>query len=133
MGGMQPDAQQGGGVKEIYCANCSKKHLTTERFCPHCGSEYNPCPKCGADNPKNARRCVSCGHHYSRLRWEERPAIPAEPNLLLVQPSVHIAVLHKLSAHQATYVQDVVQIFHLHHGSVLSVAKKYNYSLLKSL
>nr|WP_303256610.1 SPFH domain-containing protein [uncultured Prevotella sp.] len=61
MGGMQPNAQQGGGVKEIYCANCSKKHLTTERFCPHCGSEYNPCPKCGADNPKNARRCVSCG------------------------------------------------------------------------
>lgn len=49
------------GVKEIYCANCSKKHLTTERFCPHCGSEYNPCPKCGSDNPKNAKRCVSCG------------------------------------------------------------------------
>ena len=59
--------QQGGtpvnpvGVKEVYCANCSKKHLTTERFCPHCGSEYNPCPRCGSDNPKTARRCVSCG------------------------------------------------------------------------
>lgn len=51
----------GGGAKEIYCANCSKKHLSTERFCPHCGSEYHPCPKCGADNPKQARRCVSCG------------------------------------------------------------------------
>lgn len=49
------------GAKEIYCANCSKKHLTTERFCPHCGSEYNPCPRCGSDNPKTARRCVSCG------------------------------------------------------------------------
>lgn len=49
------------GTKEIYCANCSKKHLTTERFCPHCGSEYNPCPRCGSDNPKAARRCVSCG------------------------------------------------------------------------
>lgn len=48
-------------VKEIYCANCSKKHLTTERFCPHCGGEYNPCPRCASDNPKNARRCVSCG------------------------------------------------------------------------
>lgn len=61
-GGMRiqhPDAQI--GVKEIYCANCSKKHLTTERFCPHCGSEYNPCPKCGSDNPKTAKRCVSCG------------------------------------------------------------------------
>lgn len=63
--GMQPNMQSPqnaqGSVKEIYCANCSKKHLTTERFCPHCGSEYNPCPRCGSDNPKNARRCVSCG------------------------------------------------------------------------
>lgn len=58
--GMQQSSPQV-GAKEIYCANCSKKHLTTERFCPHCGSEYNPCPKCGSDNPKNARRCVSCG------------------------------------------------------------------------
>lgn len=59
-GGMQPANIQN-GAKEIYCANCSKKHLTTERFCPHCGSEYNPCPKCGSDNPRTARRCVSCG------------------------------------------------------------------------
>ena len=61
----QPDNNyQGGGkppVKEVYCANCSKKHLSTQRFCPHCGSEYNPCPRCGSDNPKNAKRCVSCG------------------------------------------------------------------------
>lgn len=58
--GMQPTNMQT-IVKEIYCANCSKKHLTTERFCPHCGSEYNPCPCCGSDNPKTAKRCVSCG------------------------------------------------------------------------
>lgn len=51
--------QQAG--KEIYCANCARKHLTTERFCPHCGSEYNPCPKCMADNMTNAKRCISCG------------------------------------------------------------------------
>lgn len=56
-----PQKFNGGGIKEIYCANCSKKHLSTERFCPHCGSEYHPCPKCGADNPMQARRCVSCG------------------------------------------------------------------------
>ena len=56
-----PQSNMQSGVKEVYCANCSRKHLTTERFCPHCGSEYNPCPKCGSDNPKNARRCVSCG------------------------------------------------------------------------
>ena len=64
-GGQQGMPMQQGsiqpGIKEVYCANCSKKHLTTERFCPHCGNEYNPCPKCMSDNPKNARRCVSCG------------------------------------------------------------------------
>lgn len=61
--GAQPAAQPAKGqkVREVYCANCSRKHLSTERFCPHCGSEYNPCPKCGADNLKSARRCVSCG------------------------------------------------------------------------
>lgn len=59
-GGVQPGNIQN-VAKEIYCANCSKKHLTTERFCPHCGSEYNPCSKCGSDNPRTARRCVSCG------------------------------------------------------------------------
>ena len=58
--GMQ-GGQPNSGVREIYCANCSKKHLTTEKFCPHCGSEYHPCPNCGTDNPLNARRCVSCG------------------------------------------------------------------------
>lgn len=47
--------------REVYCASCSKKHLSSERFCPHCGSEYHPCPSCGADNPVGARRCVSCG------------------------------------------------------------------------
>lgn len=56
MGGQQPTAP-----KTIYCSNCSKKRLSTERFCPHCGTEYNPCPRCGADNSKNAKRCVSCG------------------------------------------------------------------------
>jgi membrane protease subunit (stomatin/prohibitin family) len=59
MGGFQP--AQAGAVREVYCANCSKKHLTSERFCPHCGSEYHPCPNCGSDNPVGARRCVSCG------------------------------------------------------------------------
>lgn len=58
---MQGGQMQGGGARMVYCANCSKKHLTTERFCPHCGSEYNPCPKCGSDNLKTAKRCISCG------------------------------------------------------------------------
>jgi len=68
-GGGQPQMPQGqpqmpgqaAPAKTIYCSNCSKKRLSTERFCPHCGTEYNPCPRCGADNSKNARRCVSCG------------------------------------------------------------------------
>lgn len=61
--------QQGGNfnqepqqqVKMVYCSNCAKKFPSTTRFCPHCGDEYNPCPKCGTDNDKNAKRCVSCG------------------------------------------------------------------------
>jgi membrane protease subunit (stomatin/prohibitin family) len=59
--------QQGGGTqnipqaKEVYCSNCAKKFSSTHRFCPHCGDPYNPCPKCGTDNDKSARRCVSCG------------------------------------------------------------------------
>lgn len=52
--------------REVYCASCSKKHLSSERFCPHCGSEYHPCPSCGADNPVGARRCVSCGTALSQ-------------------------------------------------------------------
>ena len=65
-GGPQPCAPTGPsmppvGGREIYCASCAKKHSTTERFCPHCGNEYRPCPSCGADNPQGARRCVSCG------------------------------------------------------------------------
>lgn len=58
-GGYQGQPQQ--AVREVYCANCSKKHLTTEQFCPHCGNEYHPCPRCGSDNLPSARRCVSCG------------------------------------------------------------------------
>lgn len=63
-----PQTGAQGAVREIYCASCSRKHLTTERFCPHCGAEYNPCPRCGSDNPKNARRCVSCGTPLSGSR-----------------------------------------------------------------
>lgn len=48
-------------AKPIFCSNCSKKRMSNERFCPNCGTEYNPCPRCGADNAKTARRCVSCG------------------------------------------------------------------------
>lgn len=65
-GGMQ--ATNGGAVREVYCANCSKKHLSTEHFCPHCGSEYHPCPNCGSDNPPSARRCVSCGTPLSQAQ-----------------------------------------------------------------
>ncbi|HEY5591292.1 MAG TPA: SPFH domain-containing protein [Paludibacter sp.] len=47
--------------KEVYCSNCSKKFSDNLKFCPFCGDEYCPCPKCGTDNDKNAKRCVSCG------------------------------------------------------------------------
>ena len=48
-------------MKMVYCSNCAKKYPSSSRFCPHCGDPYNPCPKCGADNDPNAKRCVSCG------------------------------------------------------------------------
>ncbi|HAG15192.1 MAG TPA: hypothetical protein DCG69_01520 [Bacteroidales bacterium] len=47
-------------IREVYCSNCAKKYANTNKFCPHCGDPYNPCPKCGTDNDKNAKRCVSC-------------------------------------------------------------------------
>jgi len=48
-------------AREIYCSNCSKKFSSVNKFCPFCGDSYNPCPKCGTDNDKNAIRCISCG------------------------------------------------------------------------
>ncbi|MFC4677231.1 SPFH domain-containing protein, partial [Dysgonomonas termitidis] len=48
-------------VKMVFCSNCAKKFPNTARFCPHCGDSYDPCPKCGTDNARNAKRCVSCG------------------------------------------------------------------------
>jgi membrane protease subunit (stomatin/prohibitin family) len=57
--------QVGSGVapvpREVFCSNCSKKYSSTSKFCPFCGDPYVPCPRCGADNDKAARRCVSCG------------------------------------------------------------------------
>lgn len=50
-----------GGVRPIYCGACSKKYMSNQAFCPHCGHKNNPCPKCGTDNRDNAKRCVSCG------------------------------------------------------------------------
>jgi len=63
MGG--PGAANAGpqvAIREVYCASCSKKFLSSQSFCPHCGHQYRPCPRCGADNNENARRCVSCGN-----------------------------------------------------------------------
>jgi membrane protease subunit (stomatin/prohibitin family) len=63
VGGVQPNmpgcAQP--MVREVYCSRCSKKFTSDNKFCPHCGDQYNPCPKCGADNDISATRCVTCG------------------------------------------------------------------------
>lgn len=60
IGGMG-NPNMAGGVRQIYCASCSKRYMSNQAFCPHCGHKYNPCPKCGADNSEHAKRCVSCG------------------------------------------------------------------------
>lgn len=49
------------GLKDVFCSNCARKFPNNMKFCPHCGDPYTPCPKCGADNDKDAKRCVSCG------------------------------------------------------------------------
>lgn len=45
----------------VYCSNCGKKYPSDVKFCPYCGDEYWACPKCGADNDRKNKRCVSCG------------------------------------------------------------------------
>ena len=66
-------------IREVYCSRCSKKYTSDNRFCPHCGNQYNPCPKCGADNDVNATRCVTCG-------------APLTPNAGNVCPNCHSTV-----------------------------------------
>jgi len=61
IGSTSQDQNTAKPVKEIYCSNCSKKFASNLKFCPFCGDEYCPCPKCGTDNDKKAKKCVSCG------------------------------------------------------------------------
>lgn len=60
-GGQMNHPPAAAGTKEVFCSNCAKKFSSSMKFCPHCGDPYTPCPKCGADNDKDAKRCVSCG------------------------------------------------------------------------
>lgn len=45
----------------VFCSRCGKSFPSSNRFCPHCGDPYNPCPVCGRDNDINAKRCAVCG------------------------------------------------------------------------
>lgn len=59
-------SQQSGGSPinqkaTVFCSRCGKSFPSSNRFCPHCGDPYNPCPVCGRDNDVNARRCAVCG------------------------------------------------------------------------
>lgn len=64
--GQQPQQPQAQQVKMVFCSNCAKKFPSNMQFCPNCGDPYNPCPKCGTDNDKDAKRCISCGAHLSQ-------------------------------------------------------------------
>lgn len=45
----------------VFCSRCGKSFPSSNKFCPHCGDPYNPCPICGRDNDINAKRCAVCG------------------------------------------------------------------------
>jgi len=45
----------------VTCDKCGEMFQSTVKFCPKCGDPYNPCPKCGADNPLDSKNCVKCG------------------------------------------------------------------------
>jgi membrane protease subunit (stomatin/prohibitin family) len=55
------------GRKEVFCSKCAKKYPIS-KFCPFCGNEYNPCPRCGSDNSKESKRCVSCGTELVQMQ-----------------------------------------------------------------
>jgi membrane protease subunit (stomatin/prohibitin family) len=63
--GQQQQYPQSQQVKMVFCSNCAKKYPSTMQFCPNCGDPYNPCPKCGTDNDKGAKRCISCGSYLA--------------------------------------------------------------------
>lgn len=59
-------ARQGGSSpvnqkSTVFCSRCGKSFPSSNKFCPHCGDPYNPCPVCGRDNELNAKRCAVCG------------------------------------------------------------------------
>ncbi len=71
-----PNQAPAGGqpaVREVFCSRCSKRYTTNNRFCPYCGNQYNPCPKCGADNDADATRCVTCGSPLSSMNGKACP------------------------------------------------------------
>ena len=45
----------------VFCSRCGRQFPSNNKFCPHCGDPYNPCPVCGRDNDVNAKRCSVCG------------------------------------------------------------------------
>lgn len=45
----------------VFCSKCGKSFPSSNKFCPHCGDPYSPCPVCGRDNDVNAKRCAVCG------------------------------------------------------------------------
>lgn len=69
-GGIAPQGAPAGigGRKEVFCAKCAKKYPATSKFCPFCGNQYNPCPRCGSDNLVGSKRCVSCGTELAPIQ-----------------------------------------------------------------
>ncbi len=72
------------------CPNCGEAAKSTEKFCPHCGSELGEktiaddciCTSCGTQNNIGVKFCTSCGTKLPAAIAEEQAA--AKKNALVM-------------------------------------------------
>src|SRR5262245_37196405 len=64
------------------CPNCAAENPQNARFCMSCGTELSPvCPSCGAENPVGAKFCIECGTALGEV-WTAPPPAAAAPEAL---------------------------------------------------
>ena len=71
-------------MKGRACSSCGAENPDQARFCISCGTQLLPtCPSCGAENPAGAKFCMECGSDLasgaSAARARERSDAEAPP------------------------------------------------------